>query len=327
MRTSKNVLLIAAVVATTLIQQAQVLAQATPAATPSAANRQQARNAYARGQDQFRFGHFQEAQAAFEEAYAAVPNPVVLLSIAESQERQENFGGAVETLERYLREKPDAADRGAVQARIDAHRARRGHVHVTSTPGGAAILVDGNDSGQRTPADLELSPGDHTIGLSMDGYLASASSVTVMFAGTHAVEATLEAAPPPPPAVVTEPEPAAPAEEPSDAPRSYTGAWIAGAIGGAALVGGTVLGYMALNEQSHFDTNATDARADRGERYALFADVCLGVAVAAAATAIVLYVTAPEADSDTGDSADVARVQWAPIVSPDGAGVAARGSF
>lgn len=51
-----------------------------------------------------------------------------------------------------------------------------------------------------------------------------------------------------------------------------------------------MLGVMALSEQQRFQQMPSDASADRGERYALFADVSLAVALGAAVTGLVLYL-------------------------------------
>jgi tetratricopeptide (TPR) repeat protein len=86
-------------------------------AGPTAEQRTAAREAYGRGQAAFQSGEYETAEAAFREAYEAVPNPIVLVSIAESQERLGNLPGSVETLERYLAERADAPDRARSRRR------------------------------------------------------------------------------------------------------------------------------------------------------------------------------------------------------------------
>ncbi len=78
--------------------------------------------AYARGQRLFQSQDYAAAQLAFEAAYDAVPNPVVLLSIAEAQQQRSMWTEAIATLERYLIERPEAPDRGRVQQEIAALR-------------------------------------------------------------------------------------------------------------------------------------------------------------------------------------------------------------
>jgi len=57
--------------------------------------------------------------------------------------------------------------------------ARLGRVEVRSTPAGASIRIDGEDSGRITPADLTLTEGEHTIDVHLDGYVLDGSSSTV----------------------------------------------------------------------------------------------------------------------------------------------------
>lgn len=96
-----------------------------------------AREAYERGRAAFTAGTFQEALTAFQEAYEAKPHPTVLVSIAECQERLEQWAATVETLERYLRDSPQARDREAMEQKIAAIRARPAILNVTSEPPGA----------------------------------------------------------------------------------------------------------------------------------------------------------------------------------------------
>ena len=283
---------------------------ATEPPQPSAEQREAARTAYASGQELFRAGSFAEAQAQFEAAFTAIPNPVVLLSVAECQERQNLVPDAVATLERYLAARADAPDRAAIEQRVAGLRARPATLAVSSTPSGAAVSVDGQDTGRTTPAEVTVAPGDHTIALTLAGYEAGSEHVSVTFGVRQEVSATLTATPggssedeifgsggthegegegePPPP-----PPP----------PSHGVGApvWIAAGVGGAALVTGTVLGFLALDKQSEFNAMPTQAAADDGKMLALFADVGFGVAAAGIITAIVLYATSDAADEDSAE--------------------------
>src|SRR3954447_22996463 len=58
---------------------------------PTPKDKARARELYAMGQQMFRQADYTGAQKSFEEAYKAVPNPIVLLSIAECQVRTQNF--------------------------------------------------------------------------------------------------------------------------------------------------------------------------------------------------------------------------------------------
>lgn len=325
---------------------------------PTPAQRETARTSYGHGQELFRAGSFAEAQAQFEAAFEAIPNPVVLLSIAECQERQNLVVDAVATLERYLTLRADAPDRAAVETRIAGLRARPATLAVASTPPGAAISVDGQDTGRTTPAEVTVAPGDHTIGLTLAGHEAGSQQVSVTFGARQDVSAELTASA------------AGPSEddvfggggqeggegegegEPAPPPPSHgvgAGVWIAAGVGGAALVAGTVLGFLALDKQSEFNAMPTQAAADDGKTLALFADVGFGIAAAGIITAIVLYATsdaaseddaaepeagaadAPADDTDGGSAEPTARhhrqrgprLSFAPVFSPTAAGVVA----
>jgi len=308
--------------------------QAAPAAPagPTAEQTAAARAAYGEGQRLFGANDFTGALAQFEAAFASVPNSVVLLSIAESQERLGRIVDTVATLERYLTLRADAPDRAAVQTRIEALRARPGVVAVRSEPAGAAIALDGTDTGRVTPADVEAAPGEHTIAVSLAGYESASQTVTVGFGARQelAIPAlTAAAAPPPAEPVAAEPEPAPPAEEEPASEGPSAAVWIAAGVGAAGLVSGTVLGFLALSEQSDFDVAPTEAIADRGERLALFADVGFGVAVAGLVTALVLQLASGDDEEEAAETAaaPTARLQIAPVVGANGGGVSAHLTF
>lgn len=94
--------------------------------------------------------------------------------------------------------------------------------------------------------------------------------------------------------------------------------WFAATVTGVALVTGGVFGTLALTTRSDFDDAPSARLADRGERYALVADVAFGVAVAAGLTTIFALASAP---SDGGGAAPAVVV--APSVQRAGGGVQA----
>jgi len=294
-------------------------------------DRERARAAYARGQELFRAGSFEEAEAAFEEAFEAVPNPVVLVSIGEARQRQGDAAGAVEAFEQYLEEREDAPDREEIAQRLENLRSMPATVAVSSTPVGASIAVDGEDTGQVTPADLELEPGTHEITVSMEGYEDGTETVEATFGSEHELNLMLDSTgggggiqdPFGDETGGTEPGPEPDPVDTGDDEGPSAGVWVSAGISGAALVGGTVLGFLALSEQSDFDEMPTEDAADRGERLALFADVAFGVAAAAGITAIVLYMTG----GDDGSEESASAVRVTPVLTEGGGGVAAGATF
>jgi tetratricopeptide (TPR) repeat protein len=291
-------------------------------AEPTEAQRELARSAYARGQALFAENKFAEAKAAFEQAYAAVPNPVVLLSIAESDTRLGNLEAALDALQRYLTARPDAPDRADVEQKIADLVATPATLVLTSEPSGAAIVVDGQPSGKTTPAELPIARGDHTVELTFAGHQKSVTPISARIGARHELHVTLLAEAPP-----AAPEQPAVPPNPGEEGSPTTALWITGVVGAAGLVTGTVLGFMVLAERSDFDSNPTAESADRGERLALFTDVAFGVGAMALLTGAVIYLTAGDSGDEPAGEAQAARLQLSPAASPDGAGVVARGRF
>ena len=302
--------------------------------------RSRARQIFAEGQRLFREGQFAEAEAAFLQAHELVPNPVVLKGVADARERSGNLTGAVEMIERYLGEREDvpAAERAELEARVAHMRSQPGTVAVASTPEGATILLDGSDTGLVTPAELpELAAGEHAIVLSLPGHETAQEMVNVPFGGRTEVQVELVAEAPDEPAeaVVPDGEPIEMEEEEvsDDEEEADNGpgaaVWVTSALAAAALVTGTVLGFVALSREAEFDEMPTEDSADKGQQFALFADVAFGVAAVSAITAIVLFLTrnADDTDDDDTEPAAAARLQVAPAVGPRGGGVAARLQF
>jgi hypothetical protein len=297
-----------------------------PAHAQGAGDRAAAREAYARGQELFREGRFAEAEAAFRDAYETIPLPVVLLGIAESQERQNNPVGTVETLQLYLAERGDAPDRAQIEERIAELRQRPSTLVISTTPVGAAISVDGNVVAQPMGHDVEfeVAPGSHEVSATLEGYEATTETVEATFGTRHEVRLTLLRA---------EPEPVRrlPPAEPVVAPTENDGeigteVFVAGGIALAGVVAGTVLGLLALSEQSDFDAMPTEDTADSGERLALFADLSFGVAAVAGITAAVLLVASSGSSEDSAVSTG-AEARVMPFVTESAAGVACGGRF
>ncbi len=299
--------------------------------TPEQA-RAAAREAYAEGQSLFSEGKHEEAEAAFLRAYAIIPNPVVLLGIAHARRGQGNLVGAVEALEKYLEEREDAPDAAEVQAEIDEMKASPATLSIVSTPAGAAIVIDGEDTGEVTPAEIEVPAGAHVVALSLEGREPVEQRVDATFAATAEVAVEL--------AAVTEAEPTlegdgdplaeAPGDDLDDADEEDAGpgtaVWVLSSVAAAGLVGGTVLGFLALTEESEFDDMPAEDTADKGERFALFADVAFGVAAIAGISAIVVFLTADD-DEDEEESEEGASAVLYPVASPTGAGLVGEVTF
>jgi tetratricopeptide (TPR) repeat protein len=309
--------------------QAPAAAPAQPAALaapPTQEQRDKAREAYARGQALFDAGKFAEAEAAFAEAYAAVPNPVVLLSTSECEVHLGKLDDAYVALQRYLQERPDAPDRAEVERKAADIVGLPATLVLSSEPSGAAVKLDGHDTGAKTPTEISTARGPHTIGLSLPGYEPASETVQARIGARHELHAVLKLL------VAAKEEPPPPPPPPSlkVAPQTHevptTALWITSITGAAGLVTGTVLGFLVLAERSDYDAKPTEATAKRGERLALFTDVAFGMGAMALVTGAVLYFTADEAQASEPHE-HAASFMLSPATSAHGAGLTARGRF
>jgi len=80
-----------------------------------------------------------------------------------------------------------------------------GSVLVTSTPAGATITLDGTETGQATPHTFDsLTPGEHTVAVSLDGYESQNREVTVTAGSTVEASFTLLEDPEPGSAIIAD---------------------------------------------------------------------------------------------------------------------------
>ena len=99
-----------------------------------------------------------------------------------------------------------AGKKGSVDAKLTT---TVGTVKIASTPAGADILLNGKPTGQKTPAALNLPPGNHSLKIHHDGYQDDTQNVTVALGQTQNVTSKLQAVPAQAPAsAAKQPEPA-----------------------------------------------------------------------------------------------------------------------
>ncbi|HEY6877498.1 MAG TPA: PEGA domain-containing protein [Polyangiales bacterium] len=262
----------------------------------TAGDKARARELYTQGQQLFRQGSFTSAQRAFEDAYRAVPNPIVLLSIAECQVRNEDYSGAVASLRQYLTEKPNAPDRVQVEGQITNLEAKPGTVNIESTPPGAVIWVDEENTGYLTPNEISVRSGSHTVRLSLPGFQNAEQTINVGIGTRQRVSLSLTADAPAPVAEEPLPPPTPIEDVPVRQRHAGPAVWTAVAIAGATAIIGTGLGVGALKTKQDYDDNPTQGKIDKGEKLALFADVNFGIAIVAGVTGLVLYLTSGKAE-------------------------------
>jgi tetratricopeptide (TPR) repeat protein len=79
----------------------------------------EARAHFKRGEKLFALGKFEDALAAYEAAYDANPLPELLFNIGQCHRNLEDYDAAIFSFKKYLRLKPSASNRKAVEKLID----------------------------------------------------------------------------------------------------------------------------------------------------------------------------------------------------------------
>ena len=298
-----------------------------PKVGPTLEATERARSAYAHGQEAFAANDFANALIAFQDAYANVPNPIVLLSIAESAAKLGRAAVAVGAYDTYLRTRPDAPDRDEVAQKRAALAELQlpSKLLLTSEPAGAEVILDGQLVGQVTPVALEIRPGPHHVSLVLTGFDTERMVLELAPAGRLERSAVLR---PSPNAVLAQPAPPEKKLQPAplltpEPPRAAI--IVTATLGAAGVIAGTVLGIFALKERSDFNTAPTEAGADRGERLALFSDVGFGIgAMSLITTAVLLFTHDPPR---TAERSDTARFELTPSFTARSASASAKVRF
>ncbi len=266
------------------------------------------------------------ARAAWLESEA----PASLLPLAEALVAAGDGPGAVEALERYLALAPYARDVEEVRARIAALRSAPARLTIVTEPAGATVRLDGMRQPGLTPMTLEVAAGAHRIEVWKRGRASVVARVVLGYASMGEVDLVLPDAEAGPEAgLFGEGEsvalPAVAVDDADEADEDRTATAMLGLVGGAAATAtlGTVLGFMALHQRSRFDERPTERTADRGERLAVGADFCFGVAGGALVGALVLKFGPRLDDEDEEGVATTVR----PALGREGGGVVVEGRF
>ncbi len=241
--------------------------------------------AYELGVRLFEAKRYESAERAWMSSNALDPNPALLIAIADTRQRRGDEPGTVTMLERYLIERPDAPDRLSVEARIATLLETPATVVVRSEEEGYAILVDGKPIDKKTPAEIELEPGAHTLIVVGDGHQVGEQNIQVGYGERKELVFTAAT---PSEVVVGEAEPDDFEQEELTARRAV---WALSGVAAASLLTGTILGFTALKQEQDYRNNPNLETADKGERLALFADVSFGIAALSAITALTVFLT------------------------------------
>jgi hypothetical protein len=247
--------------------------------------------AYALGVQLFEAQRYDDAERAWLRAYALDRDPTLLVAVADTRQRRGDEPGAVAMLEQYLAERPDAPDRASIEARVATLLESPARLVIRSLEPGHAILLDGAPVPDKTPATIEVEPGSHTIVVVGDGKQVGEQTVQVAYGEVRELDFTPETKSD---VIVEQNEQDRRIDEAERLKEDQTihrAVISTGAIAGAALVSGTVLGVLALRKEQDYRDDPSASTADRGERLALFADLSFGLAALSAITSFTLFMT------------------------------------
>jgi tetratricopeptide (TPR) repeat protein len=140
-----------------------------------------ARKRFQEGVKLFDQGKFEEARAAFLQAYALKKHPAVLLNLAQSELRSDHPVEAARHFSEFLRDNPgaDAAERKAAQDGLTAARTKTGRIDIKVNVAGADVLIDGELVGRAPlPEPVDVPPGAHKLEARLAGYQSATADAT-----------------------------------------------------------------------------------------------------------------------------------------------------
>ena len=214
---------------------------------------ERAKALFSEGNTQFEKGAFSAALAKFQQANRLMPSIQILLNIALTQEKLEQWVAAADTFEAFLARVDKAAYPGkvkAVGAKLTRLRGKVASITLLCGVPGATVKVEGKEVGA-TPLKQRhyREPGSFQLEVSKDGHQTFYATLK-LDAGQHR-ELQVELKPVPT-ASAPEPAPAAavkPAEPEtvptSDEARPIYKKWWFWTIIGAVVVGATTTGVVA----------------------------------------------------------------------------------
>lgn len=124
--------------------------------------------------------------ARLEEAYALLPEPNILYRIAEMHEELGQREQAMARYQAYLIARPDAPNAAVVRTRVerlsaeqDAATPKTGRLTIDSVPQGAWVYLNRDERKGKTPLELEVKPGKHSIRIELSGHESSERTIDV----------------------------------------------------------------------------------------------------------------------------------------------------
>jgi hypothetical protein len=256
-----------------------------------------ARSRFKEGVDFYDKGQFDQARAAFLQAYALKKHPAVLLNLAWSCLKSGHALDAEHYFKQFLSEGKDITDKQRADANdgLSQSRSKIGRIEVMAPPG-TEITIDGDRVGAAPLAEpVPVEPGAHTVTFKGADTATETQSVSVLggekavirnrkaapaaepSGGGGAAAAPAPAASTPPPAETAAETPAPSTEEPRPSPHPKKGQEVSSSAGTSVfsapdnlvpvVVGGVVVAAsvgvaiaMAIGKSAAQDSQNTTAQ-------------------------------------------------------------------
>ena len=140
------------------------MAGTAEAAGKKSANVARARQEFQLGKKEAELGHFQKAIDHFEKAYNYERLPALLFNIGQCHRYLKDYDRALYFFEEYLREDPQAGDRGVVEDEIaEIKRLREAAIAEKASPGAGAVEVP-----SPTPLTSSAAPEDRQLATALN---------------------------------------------------------------------------------------------------------------------------------------------------------------
>jgi Tetratricopeptide repeat/PEGA domain len=302
---SMCLLLLAAVGAPAAARPKKAPANAAAPAPPSPAQQR-----FQRALDLYQEGNLDAARAELQRAYEMAPTYKLLYNLGQIYYELHDYPAALAAFEKYLSEgagKVPEARRLQVESDIEKLKARVARIAVAADVPQADVSVDDVVVGS-TPlaAPIVVSAGRRKITVTKNGYVPFTRWIEVAGGDSSEVDVDLEeassrpAAPATPVAVSRVADTQPPDATRRDGGRSSGWLWAGWVAAGTFAIGAGVGGALAYaasrelkSERSQLGANRADLDRKAGEvrDLSLAADICGGLAIAAAGVTLVLTLS------------------------------------
>jgi len=257
------------------------VAQALP--DPTAAS--EAKLHFKNGLALFNEKAYEKAITEFNESYRIYPFDKVLYNIALCYDNSHAYADALTYYMMYMDKAKKMSPKmmKAISKRIEELSMYVGLLEVSSSEAGAEIILDGKTVGETPYLSITTEIGDHDLIVRKAGFSPFTQKITVVSGGTTTVHAAL----------VKEVIPVIEVEKPDKKRKLHPAIFYAsvGLFGVAALTAIST-GALALQADRKiggmYDDEPWGAWRDRRDRYALTADVMLGLTAVFAAASVTL---------------------------------------